>query len=160
VRAILPLKKTTTDLTSLQCFRLVVSIFVGAGRTFAVLISPYPSSQCLQEVLTIGRNPEINTCFNLPGLPAILKVQDDHSAIPAVNKWLEGLCAVDPCSDDVIDDFVSNFTSGCASDLSNIDDHVTKPWLDHISDISKSVSTLREIACLKSYVASTHFSRA
>jgi len=106
------------------------------------------SSACQSTLLSISSNPEANSCLNVPGLFAIVTLQPNSSAIPALNTWLEGVCAADPCSNGTINAIVSNVTSGCQTDIANTG--VSQGVLQSIiQQVPQFYPTVRSIACLK-----------
>ncbi|KAF8507456.1 hypothetical protein BU17DRAFT_100476 [Hysterangium stoloniferum] len=139
-------------------YRTSTVLLAGVGFTSALniraldltnpLSSTGLSSVCQSTLLDISSNPEASLCLNTPGLAAILTLQPNSSAIPALNTWLEGVCAADPCSNSTINAIVSNVTSGCQSDIANT--NVSQGVLQSIiQQLPLFYPTVRSIACLK-----------
>lgn len=139
-------------------YRTSAVLLAGVGFTSALnirgldlanpLSSTGLSSACQSTLLTISNNPEANSCLNVPGLAAIITLQPNSSAIPALNTWLEGVCAADPCSNSTINAIVSNVTSGCQPDIANTG--VSQGVLQSIlQQVPQFYPTVRSIACLK-----------
>jgi len=139
-------------------FKYSAVLFAGVGATAALgirgidLSNPLSgtglSSTCQTAILGVSGNPEASACLNTPGLAAVLTLQPNNSAIPALNTWMEGLCQADPCSNDTISAISTNITNGCQSDIAN--SGLAQSTLQTIiQDVPKFYPTVRSIACLK-----------
>ena len=121
---------------------------LGLPRDLNPLASTGLSSTCQNAILGVSGNPAASACLNVPGLAAILTLQANSSAIPALNTWLEGLCRADPCSNDTINAITTNITTGCQSDIANTG--LAQSTLQTImQDIPVFYPTIRNLACLK-----------
>ncbi|GJJ06207.1 hypothetical protein Clacol_000396 [Clathrus columnatus] len=131
---------------------LNVAIFLaGVGSTRAFAISKRLSlggiNQCQNALLGVAGNSDANSCLNVQGLiGGVITLQGNTSAIPALNSWLQGLCAATPCSNATLTAIATNITSGCQSDLGSADSELGPI----VQDLPSIYPVLREILCLKS----------
>lgn len=104
------------------------------------------SSSCQSTLTSIVISPA-SSCLNAQGLVAIATTSANASLIGPLNSWLSGMCGQPACSNTTLTDIVSNVTSGCASDLSNLGATGFTP--QSISDVLVAAyPALREAACL------------
>jgi hypothetical protein len=78
----------------------------------------------------------------------IFETTANTSIVPAVNNWLEGICATAPCDNSTLSQAAQNITTGCQTDFSSIG--ITLQEAQNIAnDIVQYYPTIRKVACLE-----------
>jgi hypothetical protein len=108
------------------------------------------SKECTSTLFNLALSPEASSCFNTPDLinAVINKTQTLNDPIGAATTWVNGLCANGWCSENALQTFIQNITTGCSEDLQNTGVKIdfTPDTMDNIQHAYKAV---REIVCLK-----------
>jgi len=85
------------------------------------------------------------SCLNPSSLLSFF-VGNNQSVPTTINSWLTGLCSSGFCSNDTLAEVVTNITSGCSADLSNLGASVPATLTQLVQEV---YPTVRNIVCLK-----------
>jgi hypothetical protein len=120
----------------------VTALVAGASLASSQSIS----SACKTALGSITASPEA-ACLNPSALVSVVLV-GNSSIVAPIDTWLTGLCALGSCSNSSLSAIVTNFTTGCSSELSAIG-FSSSSTSDLISAVEEAYPVARQIACLK-----------
>jgi len=115
-------------------------LLTGLVTASAVDISP----QCQAAITGIVLSPQ-GQCLNPSGLIGLVTTPPSESIIPAVNSWLVGFCALDPCTNASLASITTTLASECGPEF-GLQPNETPQLVQHVQ---VAFPPIRKIICLK-----------
>ncbi|TFY83009.1 hypothetical protein EWM64_g1000 [Hericium alpestre] len=126
----------------------LVALTMIAGSALSASAQSFTlSNTCQTTLASIAASTE-GICINAAGLIPLSLAGANSSLVGPINSWLGGACSATACSNDTLQTFALNITSGCASDLMNFgiqpsdDDAIA-------AAVQQYYPLVREVACMK-----------
>ncbi|KAL4080303.1 hypothetical protein V8B97DRAFT_726913 [Scleroderma yunnanense] len=118
-------------------------LLLGAGFAAAQSVS----SQCSSALVSIAGSPDA-ACLNPSGLVGFVLTNSSTSVVSAVDSWLNGLCALGPCSNSSLQAVATNLTNGCSSELAGLGLSTNNSG-SLATYLEAAYPTIRQVLCLK-----------
>lgn len=104
----------------MRSFSNLVATVAGLAATLGVVNAQLSiSTQCETALAGLLTNSGAQ-CLNPKGLVPLVSLDANSSIIDPLNSWDQGMCQASPCTNDTLATVVSDLTSGCSSELSQL----------------------------------------
>lgn len=134
---------------------LVVAVAVGAAAQDLSSLS----SSCQTVATNILTGPA-STCLGINSLISVALTPKNQSIISPIDNWLKSTCPQPACTNATIDSVISNITTGCATDLTQIgvtsdDIQSMKPQIEGFYHIGREIFCLQDTSNANAYCLTT-----
>ncbi|KAI0071642.1 hypothetical protein K474DRAFT_1712282 [Panus rudis PR-1116 ss-1] len=126
-------------------FSARLSAFLTVVASVGLASAQVLTTQCQTTLASIAVSPEA-ACLNPQGLVAIVTADSNASLVGPIDNWLKGQCSQPMCTNETLQNIVTNITAGCHTEFDQ-----ELPGVDggQILSIVKMVyPTVRKVACL------------